>query len=799
MGLKRDIRIKRLLRRFDRAHGEERRRLHGEIRDLLAEGREDAIRRTNYVSFCIYSTPLGQLFLETTDPSDALRPLACSYLTACMEGDRLDKERGEAAGALSRAYAMTGNWDFAAEMAYEALAVGGGEAGQLHFQDLLVFLGSVDNEDGTDNSLIRRIYDEDVRPLLEEMPVDWASAIRVVLDTYLGFDSPSYDELNARAGSLSGEEFSDLTWVTHRTLASVALEEGRLKEAAQHIDHALAHMDMEDLPWLRAPLLGLSARVRLAAGDVDEAFHLASLGCAVTRIAFLACKDDFARMSVARLGESCRDVAFAVASERRDWDLLSELIENDRLQATPVSHGDKDEKVASRYPDWLIDRFVEVLKGGAARAGIQAVMCDWKSGLRDQAIVGWRGSSATIEALTRAGVGLNDYEYVTYDAFEALEDDLKGGSLAWLSATSSGRLYWTVTDEYGSFDGGVIDLTSEYAQAALSALREVVVGERHLTDKELAGIDALVALSQEGSLDEKLLLDPLAELVPEYLRAIALERTDDDPVRVLMAVPPELSAVPWAVLPLNQAGGEQIRLVERVELTLITPTAVRTSTRGRRERSGIEPHRVIVSCSNPAGDLLPWEPVRGDVVLAAEPYGSNAVPLERFIECASNTGSGDGGVLFVRSHLAQESNAGYVADEGIAFSNGVLSARSLSLRELDGSPVCPMPQRVVLALCSGAGAADAAGLSLGLAAACRLSGADEVVASLFNVLDSGWSCEFDHRLAAVSCEPGPLSVSLRRLQLQALQEWRLASVNAIGAPAGDGPNPLVWAAYVVVR
>jgi hypothetical protein len=237
--------------------------------------------------------------------------------------------------------------------------------------------------------------------------------------------------------------------------------------------------------------------------------------------------------------------------------------------------------------------------------------------------------------------------------------------------------------------------------------------------------------------------------------------------------------------------------VERVELTVLTPTAVRNDAPEPRPREKDQP--VVLSCSNPAGDLTDWAPVPGHLTLAGTK--ADPVTVAAFLDAVGtigrNTNSGE--VLFVRSHLGSDSRASFVADKGVAFADGVLSARFMATLGDDGHPPVTMPTRAVLSLCSGAGAGDFSGLSLGLAAACRLSGAEEVVTTLFNVLDTPWGCQFDERLAVAATRKDALASALRDLQLQCLAEWRTRSVLALGRDTQEGPHPLVWAAYVLVN
>lgn len=799
MGLRRDLRIKRLLNKLAQASPSERGRLHGQIRDLLNEARNEEAERGRYSLYCTYSTTLGQLFLEGTDLSDALRPFGCSYLTACIGGDRLKGDRIAAAEGLVATFAMIGDYILAAECAYEVLTVAGRQTETIKITDLLVFLANAARWD-EENRIIDRIYD-DIRPELELARADWAAPMRAIVDTHFGLADHDYDSLVAAAGVLMDSEYGDLTWTAHRAFAMAALKEMRLQEATEHVDRALAILDVEGVPWLNAPLLGLSARIRHANGDSDGAFDLAMQGWASVLPALLWCKNDYARQAILDLATSCVDVALAVAADRRDWTLLTELVENSRLQAAVASTMEGDEGVAASFPAWLVDRFLDAIAAGAARAGIHAALAgDWRSGLRDQVVASWEGRSALSRALD--GIDLAGRSFTVIDAFDSVADLLAGGALAWVAAVRNNAMFWTLSDAHGSFDGGVIELAESGLGRSLATLRELVLSDpfesASTADRDYGiPMDALVALAEEGSIDEIELMGPLTRLLPDYLVTVALQRSETEPLRVLFAMPPVISCIPWAVVPLNAPGQSVVRLVERIEVTIVTPTAVRA--RAPRPQQRVVNHRIVLSCCDPAADLLPWSAVRGDVTLDGRQSGTDGVPVQAFLHAVEGMDHSNDGVLFIRSHLGTDSTAGHIADKGIAFADGVLTARLLALHHDDGSPICEMPPRVVLALCSGAGSGEASGLAIGLAAACRLAGAEEVVATLFDVIDSGWSCEFDHRLAEAATQPSPLGSSLRRLQLQSLSEWRAASVTAHSRPPDDGPTPLVWAAYGVVN
>lgn len=801
MSLRRDFRIKRLLSRYDRALAPERDHLYAEIRNLLVEARDEAVEHNRYSEYCTYATALGQLFLEGPDPSDALRPFGCAYVTACSVGDRLNNQRVAAAEGLTAAYAKVGDYEFAAECAYEAIASAGRETDTIAFQDVLIFLANVGQVDAKD-TIIRQIYDT-IRPELEHARAEWANPMRAIIDARLRLVPQDYESLVSTAGILTGPQYKDFTWTAHQAFAAAALAEDRIQEAAKHVDHALDHMDMDNAPWLKAPLLGLSAKIRHAAGDGHQAFDLSMQGWATVLPALLWCKDDYARRSVQLLANACIDTAITIAYERREWPVLTELIENSRLQAAAGSVIGADARAAEGVPNWIIDRFVDALLNHSARAGLQAVMTgDWKSSLSDQIIASHQGQSAVAEALERNGVDLANRNFSVVEAFESLRNVLDAGAVVWAAVVRNETLFWTLSDADGSFHGGALELGASDVGRSLSALRALVLSDQSESIEGAGGInelrtDPLRALADEGSPDELELMCPLTKLIPSYLTTVALRRSSEEPLQVFFVMPPELSCVPWAVVPLSAPNFRVVRLVERIELHVITPTAVRA--RAAKPRHSRCFRRIVVSCCNPTGDLLPWPPVDADIVLDGNSLDEGGVPLERFLQVAEELDPPPDSVLFIRSHLSTGSSTNYIADQGIAFMDGVLSARSLNLREEDGTPVCRLPGRVVLALCSGAGSADASGLVLGLAAACRLAGAEEVVTTLFDVIDSAWSCELDHRLAEIAVRPEPLATSLRTLQLECLSEWRSAAVTASEHSPDEGPTPFTWAAYGVVN
>jgi CHAT domain len=789
LGIVDKVRVNRLIDKFYAAGETERPRLRSQLLDVLSAMRESDGTNKRYRAYCEASLRLGQLFAESGDPSDALRPVACAYVVACAHGDGLMDLRREALDTLSLVYTSFGEFGLAAECAFESL---GSHATMQKLAEMLFLMTNADPR--SDIGTVTRMYQSIRSDVVRSSPT--GRAMGAVIDVRLGLARYDYAGLAAEASPLTSSDQGDLTSAAHRALAEAALAEGLLAEAEHHAERALSTLGTDRAPWLAAALTGLSARVLHSSGKPQEAFDRAMQGWSSVIPAMLTSKDDFARDRLRWLASSCVETGLDIACERRDWDLLTDLLENSRLQLGRTSPRSQAEQVAAARPAWIAEDFIAAHARGI-RAGLHAMLVDWKSGTRNYFVTSWRGSSAVPAALQENPHGLdgeNRSALKTADAHEALGQAFERGAVAWFAAVAGDWLYWTISDQHGAFDGGKIDLGEPGIAASLRAFRDFFKTDANGSPD--TAIDVVAALSEAGSLAELELLAPLSKLVPDFVVTTALSRPDDDPLRVLLALPPELSMIPWGIVPLDISPARDLRLVERVELTVLTPTAVRNDAPEPRPRETDQP--VVLSCSNPAGDLKNWAPVPGHVTLAGTK--ADPVTIAAFLDAvdAIDRDANAGEVLFVRSHLGSDSRASFVADKGVAFADGVLSARSMATLGDDGRPPVAMTTRAVLSLCSGAGAGDFSGLSLGLAAACRLAGAEEVVTTLFKVLDTRWGCLFDERLAAAATGKDALASALRDLQLQCLAEWRTSSVLALGRDSEEGPHPLVWAAYVLV-
>lgn len=735
--------------------------------------------RNDLAAYCKYTTVLGRVLTESDDPSDALRPMGCAYLTAGMAGAKLRDEYVEVAGGLGAIYESVGEYALAAQCAYDALITAERETELATVAGVALWLSLADPE--PDSESMEHIR-ADVTSTLDRIG-GVLGAFRAVVDARQGKTPTDYAALAEAAGPCLGNG-DQLASSAHRILAETALREGAPRVALGHITSAISTLPTDSGVWLNAPFLGVRARAHLLLGQRDEALAVAVRGWADVLAVMLWCKDDFSRQFLVGLGRDCADIAIRAACEGGDWDLLTEFIENARIQVSPAAATDAAERY-NDVPTWIEDDLLGAMT--QAPAAVQAMLCgEWKSNLVEQVVVTSRTSRTVADALARVDTTRRLRTFTERDCFEGLEEQVAAGAVVWSAAVRDSTLYWTLTDAHGAFDGGALHLKNAGIEPYLEDLRRVLSRRR-----SRQAVDVLSNLARAGSPGERLITGLFSQLIPHSLKAMALRRPDHDPLKVFFTLPAHLNVVPWPVLPLDTAE-DPTRLVERIELTFLTPTAVRAIAPARGETT--HPRRLAVSVCNPDRTLRAFAPVDGAVILDG---AEGVVTLERFTDLMSPATMRPDDVLFVRSHLGKTSTVGHIAEQGILFGDGVLSARMLAERGGHGGPAVPMPGRVVLALCSGAGTADPAGLTLGLAAACRLSGAEEVLTSHYNVIDSEWSAELDHRLAAVAVDPAPMAAGLRRLQRECLHEWqdprRLRTVRP-----DQGPAPLVWAAYGVM-
>jgi hypothetical protein len=799
------IGIKRKLSRLARLSGEDAVALRAELCGIASRERDKAIVKGDFPLFCSFSTLLGDLYLDSDDPSDSIRPYGLAYRTACTKGEQLDYARLQAVEGLATANLVVGEFVFALDCILEAIE--GEELRPTKFEvaDLVVVLtdaamNQVDRRDA------RTFYDLLREGLWTRRHEGWAGAAIALLDHTFAApgERPDYSAFLAAVAAARHLDFHDLYRVIERRLAVSAADEGRYDEAVQHLTASLAMMRHE-LPHMKASTWGVAADIELRRGNVETALDLGLHGIGAVLPIVLTCRNDHARRSLQALMARCMRIASRAALCLQDWRLLTELIEAGRLQMAAWRPGiESPERYGDTFPTWVVD---ERLTEGAGRVGYRAAtqaigQGDWTTGVRQQAMVAVDGTSRIADYVAAHYPGNARYNFPRVDVLSGLDPAAAKDAVLYSATEIDNELLWTVMHPGGQFEGGSTNLADPSIADPLAALTDALLEGRSRLDETSdwsrppGSVDPIGDLSEAGSLDELLFTGALRPLVPEPLWRAVRARSPQNPLPVLLVVPPRLSCVPWAVLPAD-AGFNPRRLIEHAELQVLTPAAVRGHARQWPAPNGPVP--VVLSVNNADGSLEKSDPVPAQRLLDGNPPMDSelgpGIPLKDFQEACHAILPGTDGVLFIRGH---SSGALYAADRGILFADDVLAARDFSGRTTRAElPDITVPRRVVLALCASAGSPDASGLALGSSAACRVNGAEAVIASLYEVFDTTWSCDLDHRLVEAATQPKPLRTALRDLQLNCLDEWR-AHVRAREKPPEVGPTPLVWAAYAVV-
>lgn len=687
---------------------------------------------------------LGWLLLRVGEPSSALRPLGCAYLTACLGGSSQRKERLITAELLADAYSLIGDHDSAAEMMLETFSL---SRSSENLVKLLAVLGST-SPGVHQESAAKRAY-EAIRPEVTTGVPAWVNGYRPILDSRFGLRSYSYAQLQRESQPIVEAPASIFVAQAEAELARLAMDQGLPAEARSHLAQTRAFKDpMLDIdlraPWLSGPLLGLSARIHRALGQPDAAVQTAIRGFSLAAFGLLNVGDELARLSLRRLGEECFAIATSISLDRRDWDLASELIENQRVQELcPVTRMSDDTDLVP-YPTWLTEDLTASMSAGGLTAGVNASLTSG-GGLRNfGAIVGWRGSSIVDEAITSWNVPVPSW-HQRVDGFARMEADLQSGHLAWLASLIGGEMFWTITDQFGSFHGGRIDVRNLLSSDASAVFRgETQPGQR------MAGTSVAPSL------------DDLSAVLPDYIAAMAAGRdSSDDPIRVLAGLPAILSAAPWPTVPIGTREGRSIMLLERVEVTHLLPASARCSVLPKR------PGSPKAASAGPESF--------GRCSLSANADTNRTVCLDgREVPTAavarrigSMVADAAGGVLYLRASTTRALSTGVAMEHGLAFVDGVLSAGELS-RVLLGGPVTEGDGVRVLIVIQPAGTAGAPSLASQIAVSCRFSGTDEVVIIFADSAAEEAQAALEREVLTVLHRPEAAAKSVRALQLELL-------------------------------
>ncbi|MFD3735541.1 CHAT domain-containing protein [Streptomyces sp. NPDC058632] len=299
------------------------------------------------------------------------------------------------------------------------------------------------------------------------------------------------------------------------------------------------------------------------------------------------------------------------------------------------------------------------------------------------------------------------------------------------------------------------------------------------------------------SAEEQIITRTIGDLLPPPLVAELSAATAADPVQLTISAARELASVPWPIVMIP--GGEE-RLVERAALRMWTSTPTQLTRSARRGRPDSSPAPFLLACDNPDGTLR--ERTSESVVRSAatllEAAGSPAPATKKaLLQALHQIGPSTRGLFFYRGHAVHDSDPAWSALP--LAGDDYLSSGELFGCLDDGTPFLPVPERVVLSCCSSSTASSLGGEAIGLAAGAIQSGADQVIATSVDILDTSFTEVFEDLIVEeMLARPQDNHVDLlRRLQLRMLNEWKICSLRGTTDSGDDvrDPHPVIWASY----
>ena len=553
-----------------------------------------------------------------------------------------------------------------------------------------------------------------------------------------------------------------------------------------------------------------------------------------------------------RSNEHAYGCALRLAAADNDGRLVAELVEAARLQAVPRPAEAHDttgvgalllpfpESGEPRPRDTAGADFrgmgEDALKSAAAQAALGT------DPLQPSPIVAIDGISLLPQAAATAG-------RLRVDVSEQVTRLAGDGAWWWGAAIADGVYYWAVRDD-GRFICGstpvaegtrgwqvlkdLLDATPEPGIGSIEdggyRIRTGPLGWDGPDDPHIRERDFAWRLS-EAFLPPPVREQALKILVPEQ------QASGCPPFRLVVSLPAALCRLPVALLALQQPAshpGEQPdvpRLVEAAVVHLAPSMALMASITRRSPVTGPTsetPWPLLVSIVDPTDDLDQaqagaeprillegWQRLRKSGANGS-PHARPATKTE--LREALLTFPDRAGLLVYSGHayaghadapatgglvlaspepadaLAQRAG-GIASGDAAAGAQKLLTSRELLAAEGEPPPY-QFPARVLLSACSAAGfgrtTQTAAGLDgewLGVAAAVLQAGADEVIATLFELIEGRGTAKFEGRLVNLLMSTPDAAAALRQAQVEALGEWRAGRTNLAAK------SPLIWAAY----
>jgi hypothetical protein len=329
-------------------------------------------------------------------------------------------------------------------------------------------------------------------------------------------------------------------------------------------------------------------------------------------------------------------------------------------------------------------------------------------------------------------------------------------------------------------DGGAIDVAGDEPLCvvlSLVSLRARVDPPWPVPDR-VAAIDMDRYLTVADDPDERALAAALARVLP-----VALLQPGDPGRRLFLSVAPELAAVPWPIVALDQPSGPATRLIERFELRFLPSLAILSRVAPAAPAGAGSELPFLLSCDYfPAAISRP--PVRkAQTTLTA--YEATTMNVLRFLRTLP---PGTDGVAFFRAHYEWvDADPGSC---GIALADELLPSGMLAAHDkVTGQRLLHLPSTVVMSCCSTSGHRERnGGESLGLAPIAMLAGARRLIVTAVEVRHTAFTVALDDMLIDLALRRTDHFAELRALQLNLLNDWRCGGQSLL-------PTPEIWAQY----
>lgn len=615
------------------------------------------------------------------------------------------------------------------------------------------------------------------------------------------------------ANELLATEPAESALLFRLTVAAELRAVGRQQHAREVLEGLLRQLAAEAAPaWTIARVRQVVADILVGERRYDEALSEA-LSSWVVLDEFRYCTGSHRlRRTIHNSYALARHAAMTAAAELHDWALLSELVEAARLQSSSDIEGSLDEFDAAMRgrrpvePDRSGARTINIDRVPAPYRYIYDDLTDSRTDLAMAADVTVAGRSriALVREKARPEVAHLSRSRKSLALESCMENAHDGSALWWSTWHERGSIFWTAVSRSGPTEGGYIDLNGDHALR--EALTMCYDGNRLQAPWRASGQPPRNFYQALGTCDSPSELDltgRLARLLPPLILQ-TLESSDAaTPTRLIISPAPELSCVPWPILPIGGPPDAPIRLIERYELQFMPSlTTVDETISACREQDDQERVPFKMSCDYLVPDPLPPLLRRAEVRFGTARQHADAPAIllatpEAVASYLRGVRPGEPGLIAFRTHF--NSAAGDPTASGFELNGGTLEVGWLLPRDRNaGRTILGMTSRVLLSCCSTSAAQERhGGESLGLVAACLHSGARMIIATSVDIPHTSFTNQFDELLTEMMLENPSHVRGLHSLQIQMLRKWRGITEEVAETNGWDisDPLPVVWTYY----